>query len=156
MKICHNHSKKKRSQGLAIAANQGFKQMWNQCKVGRTLAWSLPLVSLLALAPTARAQVATSLDWGVGAGGEAVDFAPGSTDNTYVDVGGSGVDVRVSVVGAVTASANPNLVLGDSDFVGPAPPEETLLVPLDGTNPATVTIQFFATGTPTPVDVTLA
>ncbi|MGD1948932.1 MAG: hypothetical protein ACFB14_04715 [Leptolyngbyaceae cyanobacterium] len=123
----------------------------------QNLAWSLPLVSLLAFAPTAQAQVATSLDWGVG-NNDAVDFAPGTTVNTYTDVGGSGVDVRVSVVGAVTASPNPNLILQDSSFVGPAPPNETLLIPLSGANgaEATTTIEFFLTCTTTPVDVTLA
>ena len=157
MKFCHNRSKKKRIQGLSIAGTQRFEKVWNSRQLRQNLAWSLPLVSLLAFAPTAQAQIATSLDWGVG-NNDAVEFPPGTTVNTYTDVGGSGVDVRVSVVGAVTASPNPNLILQDSSFVGPAPPNETLLIPLSGTNgaEATTTIEFFLTGTTTPVDITLA
>ena len=157
MKFCHNRSKKKHIQGRSLASKRHFEKVWNSRPLRQNLAWSLPLVSLLAFAPTAQAQVATSLDWGVG-NNDAVEFAPGTTVNTYTNVGGSGVDVRVSVVGAVTASPNPNLILQDSSFVGPAPPNETLLIPLSGANgaEATTTIEFFITGTTTPVDVTLA
>lgn len=157
MKICHNRSKKKHFQGRPLADIDRLEQAWNKRK-GHVLAWSLSLFSLLALAPTAQAQTATALDWGDGTAGEAVGFAQGTETNTYTDVGGSGVDVRVSVVGAVTNSPNPNLNLGDSDFVGPTPPNQTLLLPLSGVAGAetTVTIEFFLTGTTTPVDVTLA
>ncbi|MEM1238564.1 MAG: hypothetical protein AAGI45_01865 [Cyanobacteria bacterium P01_H01_bin.26] len=125
--------------------------------MGQVLAWSLPLVSSLLLVPNAQAQVATSLDWGVEGGG-GVDFPEGTTQNTYTDVGGSGVDVRVTVGGDVGNNGNPNLNLTDSAFVSPAPPDETLLINLLGNNgdEATVTIEFFLTGTTTPVDVTLA
>ncbi|EKV00328.1 hypothetical protein Lepto7375DRAFT_2435 [Leptolyngbya sp. PCC 7375] len=126
-------------------------------KISHALAWTLPLASLLLLAPNTQAQVATSLDWGVEGGG-GVDFPVGTTTNTYADVGGSGVDVRVTVGGDVGDNGNPNLSLTDSAFVGPAPPNETLLINLLGGNgdEATVTIEFLLTGTNTPVDVTLA
>lgn len=144
MKFCHNNSKKKCCQGLSPAGIRHLGTAWNR-GIDRALAWSLPLVCLLSIAPTAQAQVATSLDWGTGAGGEAVDFAPGTTTNTYTNVGGSGVDVQVTVVGAITASPNANLILQDSDFVAPTPPNETLLVPISGEvgSQANISIQFF-------------
>ena len=157
MKFCHNRSKKKNSQGLPLADIRRCEKVWNKSK-GHILAWSLSLFSLLALAPTAQAQVSTSLDWGTGVGGDAVDFPVGTTQNTYTNVGGSGVDVRVTVAGDVGNNGNANLTLSDSDFVSPSPPDETLLVNLLGQagNEATVTIEFLLTGTATPVDVTLA
>ena len=157
MKFCHNRSKKKNSQGLPLADIRRCEKVWNKSK-GHILAWSLSLFSLLALAPTAQAQVSTSLDWGTGVGGDAVDFPVGTTQNTYTNVGGSGVDVRVTVAGDVGNNGNANLTLSDSDFVSPSPPDETLLVNLLGQagNEATVTIEFLLSGTATPVDVTLA
>ncbi|MBE9066163.1 hypothetical protein IQ260_05815, partial [Leptolyngbya cf. ectocarpi LEGE 11479] len=132
-----------------------FKQAWSKGK-GHALAWSLSLFSLLALAPAAQAQTPVVLDWGTGVAGEAVGFPAGTTTNTYTNVEGSGVDVRVTVLNAVTNSPNPNLNLGDSDFVGPSPPDQTLLIPLSGVNgaEATITIEYFLTGTLTPVNVT--
>ena len=153
MKFCHNNSSKKRSQGLSHA---GLMPAWSS-RIRHAIAWSLPIASLLAVAPTAHAQVAAVFDWGTGAAGDEIDFPAGSTVNTYTNVNGSGVDVQISVVGADTTNGNPNLVLGDSDFVSPSQPDETLFLGITGQQgaQATVTIQFFQTGTTTPVDVTL-
>ncbi|ESA37060.1 conserved repeat protein [Leptolyngbya sp. Heron Island J] len=158
MKFCHNNSKKKHYPGLRSAGIRHLEQAFRNSKLRQVLAWSLPLASLLTLAPTAQAQVATSVDWGTGAAGEAVDFPVGTNQNTYTNVGGSGVDVRVTVGGDVGNNGNANLDLTDSDFVSPSPPDETLLINLLGGNgdEATVTIEFLLTGTDTPVDVTLA
>ncbi len=160
MKFCHNHLKQLFLQGLPFTGKGYFKQMPSHGKLAQPLAWSLPLISILASAPTALAQVNVSLDW------DTVDF-PVTGSEIYTDVGGSGVDVQISVTGAVTGNGNPNLNLGDSGFVTTTPftagdppvtpgAVETLLVGIEGGSEAVVTIEFFETGTTTPVDVDLA
>lgn len=130
--------------------------MFSYKKLAQPLAWSLPLVSILASASTALAQVNTTLNW------NDVDFPnDGATAGTYTNVEGNGVDVRITVVGADTNApgANPDNALGDSNFVSPSPADtETLFVPIIGTrgSQATVTIEFFETDTNTPVSVPLA
>lgn len=155
MKFCHNRSKKQRLQGLSWLDIGCFGKLYNYRKLAQPLAWSLPLIGLLTSAAPAFAQVDTTLDW------NNVDFpTDGATVGNYINVEGSGVDVRISVTGAdTTAQANPDNTLSDSNFVSPSPADtQTLFVPISGANgaQATVTIEFFETGTTTPIAVPLA
>lgn len=154
MKFCYNHSKQKNLPGLPFASMGRLKKMSSCGKLAQPLAWSLPLISILASAPAALAQVDTTLDWNV------VDFpTTGATQGTYTNVEGSGVDVQITIVGADTSTqANPDNNLIDSDFVTPAVGTETLLVPIAGAagTQADVTIEFFETGTTNPIAVPLA
>ena len=156
VKFCHNNSKKKHPQGLPLAGIGYLGKICSYRKLVQPLAWSLPLISILASASTALAQVNTTLNW------NDVDFpTDGATVGNYINVEGSGVDIRITVVGADTNApgANPDNALGDSNFVSPSPADtETLFIPIDGGqgSQATVTIEFFETGTTTPIAVPLA
>ncbi|MEM6253219.1 MAG: hypothetical protein AAF821_09875 [Cyanobacteria bacterium P01_D01_bin.156] len=151
MKFCDNNSKQDSLIGLPFTGTGHSEKRPGYGRLIQPLAWGLPFIGVLASASAAMAQVNTTLNW------NDVDFPSGTTTNTYTDLQGNGVDVRISVTGAdLSVGNNPDNTLTDSNFVSPSPADtETLFVPIDDGNPATVTIEFIETSTGNPITVPL-